>query len=84
MDTSALEKRIKTNLIYLNESEKRKYLASEACALGRGGIRIVSEISGLHRNSITAGLKEINDPNFKGSSLVLVGEMFKKNFYTYI
>lgn len=65
MDTSALEKRIKTNLIYLNESEKRKYLASEACALGRGGIRIVSEISGLHRNSITAGLKEINDPNFK-------------------
>ena len=65
MDTSALEKRIKTNLIYLNESEKRKYLASEACALGRGGIRIVSEISGIHRNSITAGLKEINDPNFK-------------------
>ena len=65
MDTSALEKRIKTNLIYLNESEKRKYLASEACTLGRGGIRIVSEISGLHRNSITAGLKEINDPNFK-------------------
>lgn len=67
MDTSALEKRIKTNIIYLNESEKRKYLASEAYALGRGGIKIVSEISGVHRNSITAGLKEINDPNFSSN-----------------
>ena len=51
--------RIKTNIQYLNESQLRKYLASEAISLGRGGIKEVSAISGVHRNTISAGIREL-------------------------
>ena len=47
--TTPLETKIQTNLPLLNESLKRKYLASEAIALRKGGIKIVSEISSVHR-----------------------------------
>lgn len=60
--TTATEKRIKTNINYLNESQLRKYLASEAVSLGRGGIKEVSAISGVHRNTISAGIRELQDP----------------------
>ena len=58
-------KRIKTNIRYLNESQRRLYLASEAISIGRGGIKEVSEISGVHRNTIAAGIKELQDPDFQ-------------------
>lgn len=61
------EKRIKTNITYLNESQLRKYLASEAISLGRGGIKEVSAISGVHRNTISAGIRELQDPRYTGS-----------------
>ena len=59
--TTPLETKIQTILPLLNESLKRKYLASEAIALGKGGIKIVSEISGVHRNTIGAGIKELSN-----------------------
>ena len=55
--------RIKTNIQYLNESQLRKYLASEAISLGRGGIKEVSAISGVHRNTISAGIRELKAPS---------------------
>ena len=61
----ATTKRIKTNIGYLNESQRRLYLATEAISLGRGGIKEVSEVSGMHRNTIAAGIKELQDPDFK-------------------
>lgn len=51
MNTSDAE-RIKTNIKFLNESQLRKYLASEAISLGRGGISEVSAISGVHRKAV--------------------------------
>lgn len=63
MNTADAE-RIRTNIKYLNESQLRKYLASEAISLGRGGITEVSAISGMHRNTISIGIKELNDPNY--------------------
>lgn len=54
--------RIKTNIQYLNESQLRKYLASEAISLGRGGIKEVSAI-GVHRNTISAGIRELKAPS---------------------
>ena len=54
-----LKKRITTVLPLLNESQKRRYLAAEAISLGHGGIKEISEISGVHRNTISAGIKEI-------------------------
>ncbi len=54
--------RIKTNIQYLNESQLRKYLTSEAISLGRGGIKEVSAISGVHGNTISAGIRELKNP----------------------
>lgn len=54
----ALEKKIKQMMPLLNERQARRYLGSEAEALGHGGIAIVSRISGKARNTIVAGIKE--------------------------
>ncbi len=51
--------RIREVLPSLNEHQRRVYLAAEAKALGRGGIKAVSDLTGVHRNTIAAGLKEL-------------------------
>lgn len=59
VDADAMKVKFDQILPYLNESLKRKYLATEALALGQGGIKTVSSISGVHRNTISSGIKEI-------------------------
>ena len=54
------KKRIETLTPHLTEKQKRMYLALEATSLGRGGIKEVSAISGVHRNTISAGIKELS------------------------
>ena len=51
----------KINLIlpHLDERLRRIYLASEAEALGRGGAKKISEIFGIHQNTLTAGKKDL-------------------------
>ncbi len=51
--------RIKKVIPYLNGHQRRIYLAAEAEALGRGGITAKSELTGVHRNTISARLKEL-------------------------
>ena len=51
---------IKKILETLNERQKRMYLASEAEAIGRGGIKEISELFGIHRNTLTAGKKDLH------------------------
>jgi hypothetical protein len=46
----------------LDEKQLRRYLGSEAEALGFGGIAIIARISGKSRNTIVAGMKENSDP----------------------
>ena len=53
-----LTRKIEQMMPILNEKQLRRYLGSEAEALGRGGIAIVSKISGKSRNTIVAGIKE--------------------------
>jgi hypothetical protein len=55
-----LAKKIQQMMPILNEKQLRRYLGSEAEALGFGGIAIVSKISGKSRNTIVAGMKENN------------------------
>ena len=57
-----LAKKIEQMMPILNEKQLRRYLGSEAEALGHGGIAIVSRISGKSRNTIVAGIKENNMP----------------------
>jgi hypothetical protein len=43
----------------LNEAALRVWAAVEARALGRGGVSVLSEVTGLSRTTIYAGLKEV-------------------------
>lgn len=53
--------RINKVLPYLDEHQTRLYLAAESESLGRGGITKISELTGVHRNTISAGIKDLND-----------------------
>jgi len=46
----------------LNEYQRRRYLSAEAKAIGRGGISLVSRLSGVSRPTLTEGVKELDDP----------------------
>lgn len=52
---------------YLNERALRVWAASEALALGRGGISLVAQATGLSRTTIHAGLREVKQPEDAGS-----------------
>jgi transposase len=54
----AIKNKIRQMMPLLNEKQLRRYLGSEAEALGHGGIEAVSRISGKSRNTIAAGIKE--------------------------
>ena len=43
----------------LNESQARWYVASEAAAMGRGGIQAMHELTGMSRPRIIRGMREI-------------------------
>jgi len=53
-----LKDKIQRMMPLLNEKQLRRYLGSEAEALGHGGIEVVSLISGKARNTIVSGIKE--------------------------
>ena len=63
VDLIALQTRIETVLPTLNEYQRRRYLSAEARTIGHGGISIVSRISGVSRQTLTEGVKELEDPN---------------------
>lgn len=58
-----LKEKIAMMMPLLNEKQRRFYLASEAIAIGRGGIAEVSRLSGVSRSVINAGIKDINEGN---------------------
>lgn len=53
--------RISKILPILNEAQKRMYLASEAEALGHGGITQISKATGISRVTITSGMKDLKE-----------------------
>jgi transposase len=48
---------------YLDEKTRRLWAAVESTSLGRGGISQVSDATGLSRNTIYDGLKELENPS---------------------
>ena len=46
----------------LDERQRRLHAAVEAKVLGHGGVKRVSEATGVARGSILAGIKELNEP----------------------
>ena len=69
MDT-IIKDRITAVLPLLNESQKRRYLAAEAISLGHGGIKEISAISGMHRNTISVGIQELRSGELDTSGKV--------------
>ncbi len=51
--------RIKKVMPLLNERQTRLYLAAEALSIGRGCITAVSNASGMDRNTISRGIREL-------------------------
>ena len=55
---------------FLNERTRRLVAASETLKLGRGGVTIVAEATGVSRRAIALGLQELHDPKGLDSSRV--------------
>ena len=60
VDVAALQSRIETTLPTLNEFQSRRYLSAEAKSIGYGGISLVSRLSGVSRQTLTNGIKELD------------------------
>ena len=61
-DVAGLKMRIATMLPMLNEYQRRMFLATEAKAIGYGGISLVSRMSGISRQTLQGGVKELDNP----------------------
>jgi len=46
----------------MTERSKRTWAATEALAIGRGGISVVSRATGIDRNTIAKGIRELDTP----------------------
>jgi transposase len=55
----AVKRRIQTMLVLLNERQRRLYLAVEVQGLGYGGLKAVSEFTGVSESTIRIGQKEL-------------------------
>lgn len=62
------KKQVLVVLNQLNEAQARLYVAREATAYGRGGIKLMNEITGISRTTIIKGMKELKKktPGIKG------------------
>ena len=47
---------------FLDERRRRLWAATEALALGRGGVTTVAAATGLHRNTIREGIRDLRSP----------------------
>jgi hypothetical protein len=62
VDMKAIKLRMNAVLPTLNEYQRRRYLSAEAKSLGRGGITLVSSLTGVSRQTLTDGMKELINP----------------------
>jgi hypothetical protein len=64
IDVNKIEERFLMCRDHLDERTLRLYVASEALAIGRGGIAAVSRATGVARSTIGRGLKDLEGPVF--------------------
>ena len=61
MDKATAE-RINKVLKFLDEKQKRIYLAAEAESIGHGGVKLIHELTKVSKTTIIQGKKDLNDP----------------------
>jgi transposase len=62
--------KINTMLPLLNERQKRIFLALESKVLGRGGLKLVHEISGVSQATIIRGKKELEERGISNTTRI--------------
>ena len=62
--TAQLHQQINQLAALLNEKERRQFVGLLARQLGRGGVTVMAEVTGLNRNTIMGGQGEIAASNF--------------------
>jgi hypothetical protein len=85
-DVEPMEERINRMMPILNEKQKRLFLASEARSLGRGGIARVCRTSGCSKNTVRAGIAELNANNEPNDRIRKrgAGPTCKEEYFPYI
>jgi len=61
MDTDMIKQRYSLISPFLDERQRRLYLAAEAKAIGYGGVSTVSRATGVSRSAISAGYDDFNE-----------------------
>jgi len=61
-DEKSVKQKYMKLLPVMTERSRRVWAAAEAQDLGRGGIAIVARATGIHRNTIAQGLRELKSP----------------------
>ena len=56
-----IKERIQRMIPLLDERQRRLFVANEAMAYGRGGISLVSRVSGMSRTTITKAVEGLNN-----------------------
>lgn len=64
MIEDALENKLKRMLPYLNEKQQRILAATEAIAIGYGGVSKVSKAAGISRTTIHKGIEDLEDEDY--------------------
>ena len=59
LDILSIQNRIEAVLPTLNEYQRRRYLSAEAKSIGHGGITLISRLSGMSRQTLSEGIKEL-------------------------
>lgn len=68
-----IEARYKTLKPVLNERSRRIWAAAEAKAIGWGGQILVARATGIHKNTVFAGMKEIQSESIETNRIRVVG-----------
>jgi transposase len=68
MDKEMIKQRYSLISPFLDERQRRLYLAAEAKVIGYGGVSTVSRMTGVSRSAISAGYEDYDQAKEKGSS----------------
>jgi transposase len=77
-DDKKLKEKLAVILPSLNEKQRRLLLAAEAIAIGYGGIKIISELTGVSSNTIARGIADVRDGNLDTAGVRKSGSGRKK------
>src|SRR5438445_5631079 len=67
-DVASIQAKFEALRPYLDERRRRLWAAAEAMVLGRGGITAVATATGLERNTIRVGIRELQDSHHPTAS----------------